>query len=781
MRINALKLRWFRGATTESTLQLSGKSRVIYGQNGAGKSSFVDAIEYLVRGGRVDHLSHEYSGAKQEKGILNTSLPAETSASLDLVLETGSVHANISPTGLSTFSSEPPNLYPIVQAWQPHLLLLRQDRVSEFIHSTKSEKFSALLPLLGLDSLEQTVQNLRQLIDKLQSRSNLSGKNARVQTLELEIIAVFTSANDAQIRPHIEEIAARYAIDIASVATPEAGHRIVAALDVRIKAAEPEQRIHMLIQQIESEALNERLDALIAAEANMSEKLSPLLDRHVAVLEKARLFAAEMPAKGDAPCPACGRAIPLDGFRSHVNSELVLAQEAIAIRQRLRVARQQFASAVRNLRKYAADLGAWLALDAQKDLRSAIESLPDLAADDYDGHWSETQLDSIRQNVPVIAALITATAKIVPPSIQQVVDDRKRASTAEKIAELQELVSTIAPIEKLTSSLNATVTSLRQTIKTRTEAVIGTISTEAQTLWSKLHPGEPIENIHLHIPHDADKAIDVALTFYGRDQPSPRLTLSEGHRNSLGLCIFLALAKLRAADDQPIFLDDVVSSLDRGHRGMLADVLVSDLAGRQLVIFTHDREWFTELKFRLPRPEWDFLVLRPSASPDVGIQWAQSSNTFADARALVETNPNQAANAARAVMDESLSLAAERLKLTVTHLRGDKNDQRLASDFMNRFISECERLKRKHGEDWISHKEAIDDWRSTWTLLLAWANRGSHAGTVTPNEANALIDSCERALSHFRCPGCASWIWLADQSAQERLRCDCGNIRWKYG
>jgi len=234
VRIKSLKLRWFRGATTETTLQLNAKSRVIYGQNGAGKSSFVDAIEYIVRGGRVDHLAHEYSGVKQEKGILNTALPPGTSASLDMEFETGSVHADISATGLSTFSSEPPDILQTIQTWQPHLLLLRQDKVSEFIHAPKGEKFSALLPLLGLDSLEQTVQNLRQLINKLQSRSNLVEKRALINTLEGAIAAVFTAVNDSQVRARIAEIAARCAIEISSMTTSEAGSHIVAALDGHI-------------------------------------------------------------------------------------------------------------------------------------------------------------------------------------------------------------------------------------------------------------------------------------------------------------------------------------------------------------------------------------------------------------------------------------------------------------------------------------------------------------------------------------------------------------------
>ena len=81
----------------------------------------------------------------------------------------------------------------------------------------------------------------------------------------------------------------------------------------------------------------------------------------------------------------------------------------------------------------------------------------------------------------------------------------------------------------------------------------------------------------------ARKAIDIALKFYGTEQDSPRLTLSEGYRNSLGLCIFLAMAKREAGNDRPLILDDVVVSFDRNHRGMIVELLEKYFADR------HDR------------------------------------------------------------------------------------------------------------------------------------------------------------------------------------------------
>lgn len=75
MRIEAIEISWFRGAADPVALDLKSKSVLVYGENGSGKSSFIDAVEYALRDGKIGHLSHEYSGKHQEKGIVNTHIP----------------------------------------------------------------------------------------------------------------------------------------------------------------------------------------------------------------------------------------------------------------------------------------------------------------------------------------------------------------------------------------------------------------------------------------------------------------------------------------------------------------------------------------------------------------------------------------------------------------------------------------------------------------------------------------------------------------------------------
>ena len=72
MRIKSIELAWFRGAATSVELEPNGKSMVVYGEHGAGKSSFVDAVEYVVNNKDIEHLKNEYSGSHLVNAIPNT-------------------------------------------------------------------------------------------------------------------------------------------------------------------------------------------------------------------------------------------------------------------------------------------------------------------------------------------------------------------------------------------------------------------------------------------------------------------------------------------------------------------------------------------------------------------------------------------------------------------------------------------------------------------------------------------------------------------------------------
>jgi hypothetical protein len=260
------------------------------------------------------------------------------------------------------------------------------------------------------------------------------------------------------------------------------------------------------------------------------------------------------------------------------------------------------------------------------------------------------------------------------------------------------------------------------------------------------------------------------------------LTLSEGYRNSLGLCIFLALAKREAGSDRPLILDDVVVSLDRNHRGMIVELLKTQFADRQVIIFTHDRDWYAELRHQLAGKQWDFKALMPYETPQLGIRWSHRTTSFDDARAHLRERPDSAGNDARKIMDIELALIAERLQIRLPYLRGERNDHRMWSEFLDRLIADGKKcLQKKTGTDHPCYTAGLANLDAAKRLLVSWGNRSSHSPDVVRPEAAKLIEACEKALDVFQCGGCKQPLWFADAANKEWVQCQCGELRWRYG
>ncbi len=93
-----------------------------------------------------------------------------------------------------------------------------------------------------------------------------------------------------------------------------------------------------------------------------------------------------------------------------------------------------------------------------------------------------------------------------------------------------------------------------------------------------------------------DAGILFNVEFYGRGYHSPQALHSEGHQDSMGVCLFLALTeKLAGGLLDLIVLDDVMMSVDSGHRRLLASVIKESFAEKQFVITTHDQIWANQL------------------------------------------------------------------------------------------------------------------------------------------------------------------------------------------
>lgn len=779
MRIKALRLSWFRGAAANAHLDLTGRSMVVYGANGSGKSSFVDALEYVLNDGRIQHLAHEYSGKNQERAVLNTHKPEGQPGEVSITFsDDSSLSVSIAPLGTHSISGAGKQH---VAGWDYRRTVLRQDEVSRFVHSTKGEKYSVLLPLLGLSHLETTAENLRQLGVAVLKQSGAKEAAGALKTSKAQFSSVFGTSAVVSAKDAIHTLCLTFVQDQHEHSPIACCTLVERALDKRLQDAAALQRMQVSVEELGSLEIRQNITKVRTAAATLARSAGKVVQARLEVLRSTASYLARVGPEETVRCPACGTVIVKIEMDKHVAAEMMLLDTTIREVKEHRTHCAKLGETVRRgielcrsvpIRTWAVSQG--VAIVATLDAAIQLSSLSEVV--------EEHELQSIEQRlIPVVVAAASAAA-FLPPPAAELARAKEQLLSARSLLSSELAVAASRRGEELAAFIKGREAEVREEIRTKSGKVIKDISGDVQRMWQMLHPGEPIENVCLRVPGDTDKAIDISLKFYGKELESPRLTLSEGYRNSLGLCVFLAMAARDPSGDRPIILDDVIVSLDRGHRGMIAQLIQVEFSARQILLLTHDRDWYADLRHQLPAKEWQFGALLPYRGPEEGISWSKRTATFDEARALATTRPAAAANEARKVMDMELALYVDKLGLELRFLRGEKNDRRGAHEFLEKLISQGKMsYKRRDSstQNYVVNSDAITDFEAADRLLMSWGNRGSHSEDVENSEAEKLIDACAAAVASLQCTICAKPVSFAEIKADGAMQCQCGTLRWK--
>ena len=143
---------------------------------------------------------------------------------------------------------------------------------------------------------------------------------------------------------------------------------------------------------------------------------------------------------------------------------------------------------------------------------------------------------------------------------------------------------------------NARAQALVHAFEPSRQDVLGGLYSKIESRFIDLYRG-------LHGPDEGSFSAAIALDgemqvdFHDQGGHPPLALHSEGHQDSVGLCLYLALAERLGGNTIGLtMLDDVVMSIDSGHRRNLAKLLGEAFPNRQFLITTHDRTWARQLR-----------------------------------------------------------------------------------------------------------------------------------------------------------------------------------------
>ncbi|MFX1821792.1 AAA family ATPase [Pseudarthrobacter sp. CC4] len=651
--IDRLRIEAFRGFRDAREFDLSASAVVVTGPNGTGKTSFFDALQWVLVG-KIERLEALRSRRNVEHIVNQYRIGRKASVEIDLSLPAGQVMLRrTGDQGGSTLElsrrGEAPLFGEEAEAVLRRILLpsselslhsalstsglMQQDVLRSVLEAKPTERYRQLSTVLGLGALEDFEDATKSVAKQASEREGQVRNERSKLAIALKQAEERLETAQARLasRPQIEavrdEVLNRLRATPAGVSFSDLDVNLELPDDVRLAATAFGSAIdlvdsaHALVRRASQlrEGLGDppntdTIDALRAdveqAEANKdaAEALrgaaqSQLNAARLTAAEVAKLAALAIPMLSD-DCPVCRQSID----REHVERELIQRAEATGTLLELEksfVERTNDFSEASTVASAASDALAgaeqqverWRASStADRAAAVAIEALAaDIALVRFDKYTTES-FGSVA--VPVLEYF--RGARRVLHDLLETFDRQSDQGSIERAA--AERTSLEASLAAAQGQL-ATETARSEKLQALAEK---TLEARVEVTESRLRSIQPlVADIFRRLdPHPAFKTVEFELdTYYRRGTTSPLvidevasisadplLIFSTSQANIVALSYFIAMSLSMEDTGLPfLLLDDPVQSMDDVNVLGFADLCRHLRVRRQLIVSTHER------------------------------------------------------------------------------------------------------------------------------------------------------------------------------------------------
>lgn len=803
-KIKAINITGIRGVKDKLPLTLDKKSILVYGENGTGKSSITDALEWYYRD-RVEHLAGAEVGTKN--ALRNIFLPDSDEGKVEILYTNKNLdNEKTISNSLAVYNSNSTKEFANYSAKSSNEnLILRYRDLVLFITATKSEKLTYLQNIIGFSE----VRDIRALLKKFAGKyareikqTGFSNKKSQQQSVLMECLG------QNIVSPKQFFDACNKLIDPLKlgkkISSYKEAKQVLKSIEEKEDSEQKElilfyNRIAETLTEIETDIdeIHKVYKTYYKSFTELKKDAEKLSKLQLLKLLTEGLNVLKKDVVKDNYCPLCqqdkNKIQLIKDLSKRIEDLKELEKEKNKVDEEAEELSSILDSSVSNITALLKEK-----LLKEKENTTALKKLQGLKLS-LNSFSEELKKDILSKDDLIEPTKLAIDKK----EIKELIADAKKK--AKEILDSQKGNIKIQIAVKLSRAIDAYINHRRlekeqevltnrqitfdalysDFIKRQEEALEGFLkmfSSEINKYYNLMNPGEKVDDIKLIPIKDKTgeelEGITIDFKFFNRRKTPPSALLSESHINCLGISFFLASAKAFNTENRFIVLDDVISSFDSNHRTRFIRMLIDEFEEYQIILLTHEKDFFDIAASEAKRKNW--LVTSLAWTSEKGTSF---ETPLLDLRTTIEgkikeKNTDGLGNDIRKYGERQLKHIANSIEAKVAFRFDGQNEERMLSEL----LTSVQGTVNKHSPTDLKTKNNID---RILGMPMFIGNKTSHDDKFKENISDLEVfwDDVKQLVKTFYCgeEKCKSFVAMKFyDTAKNQIRCKCGKVCYDW-
>jgi len=708
IKIKEISIEGFRGIQKKLNMSLLEKSILLYGDNGSGKSSITDSLEWYFNND-VRHLAGSEIDLKE--ALRNSNLSDTDISSIEIAFTKSDINSSRriyfkKNKLVSEFANESEKFVSYLKQTQTENLFLRFQFLTDFIDKTKADKLKSLSDVIGFAEVNKVNEVLKKAYNSIKAEIKNQNFEAQINTQkEIQIEKIGASIGvERNLFDKVEEIINPLKLGV----TINSFKDINTALDLIQTQVNTEIvnklrflencKNTMLTLKSEVDFISIEYHKYYSEFQEILKDIQSIIQIYFTELLQAGSEVIEKKYHKDDTCPLCLQPISrtelLKDIQRRLNQIEELSKKKASFDSKRQTVIRISEERIKRLKNLKEDE---LYDDIEfEEVKEKIEFIIQrILAYKRNGDEKVTSGNGI--SLPEVLKLDEKDFEFVS-LLSSKIDSLKAQLKKDNPAEIFSNISAardaflrVKRFEKERSVLEQQKKSMEiiynEFVKKQKEGLenfISTFSGSINEYYQYMNPNEQFQELKIVTIGIEDElnGITIKYKYNGEWVSPPQKYFSESHLNCFGLSFFLASVKAFNKENRFILLDDVISSFDSNHRRKFADLLFEKFSDYQIILMTHEKEWFQYVSQLAKRKSW--LVNE--------IKWSDTDGAIleekpADLKELIEIylsqgNVDLLGNPMRKYLEHILKEICFNLNVKVKFRYNSDNEKRMADELL---------------------------------------------------------------------------------------------------